>query len=126
MTYKLLVSGGREFDDVDFIVEHLSNIHISKNITTVVTGKAKGVDTIAELWADELDIKIESYPITDSDWKKYGRGAGMRRNEEMLVKEDPDGVFCFPGGNGTEDMFNRAHNAGIELWCLPILLFPHC
>lgn len=123
MTYKLLVSGGRDFDDVDFIVENLSNIHLSKNITTVVTGGARGVDTIAELWADELDITVESYPLTDADWKKFGRSAGIRRNGDMLDKENPDGVFCFPGGNGTEDMFNRAHNAGLEVWKSEKILF---
>lgn len=124
MTYKLLVSGGRDFDDVDFIVEHLSNLHLSKKITTLVNGGAKGVDTIARMWAEEVGgIEIKNYPVTDSDWKRLGKSAGIQRNSEMLEKEKPDGVFCFPGGKGTEDMFNRAYHNNIELWKSEKVLF---
>jgi len=117
MTYKLLVSGGRDFDDVDFIVDYLMRIHKSKNITTIISGGARGVDTIAEYWADELGIEKDIYEVTDSEWNKFGKRAGILRNKRMLDEAEPDGVFCFPGGNGTANMYEICHDIPwLEVW----------
>ncbi len=117
MAYKLLVSGGRDFNDVDFIVDYLMRVHKSKKITTVIAGGARGVDTIAEMWADELGIETDIFEVTDADWKKYGKRAGILRNKIMFEESKPDGVFCFPGGNGTANMYEISHDVSqLEVW----------
>ncbi len=123
-SYTLLISGGRDFFDVEFMIEKLGHIHDAYNITTVVTGGARGVDEIGELWAKEMGITVDSYPITNEDWNLHGKKAGMLRNQEMLEKSSPDGVVCFPGGRGTEDMFRRADGVPwIDVWKSEKVLF---
>lgn len=49
---------------------------IAGQITTVISGKARGVDTLGERWAAANKISVERFP---ADWS-LGRGAGFRRN----------------------------------------------
>ena len=42
-----------------------------------------------------------------AEWRKYGRSAGYRRNQQMLDEGNPDLVVAFPGGPGTQNMVIR-------------------
>ena len=122
--YVLLVSGGRDFDDIEFIIDKLDKIHIAFNITLLVNGGARGVDEISSLWATEMSIPFTEYTITNKDWDRLGKKAGILRNQEMLEKAKPDGVICFPGGRGTEDMFRRASQVPwLDVWKSEKILF---
>ena len=74
-------------------------------VPTIVQGGAKGADFLAKVYCHEYGFKCIEYP---ADWKKYGKGAGHIRNQQMLDKENPDIVIAFQGGRGTEDMIKRA------------------
>lgn len=113
---RLLVCGGRDFQDVEFAITILDGIHKSKQVTTLIAGGARGADTIAEAWADELGIEKEIYPITNEDWRTYGKRAGILRNEQMLNEGKPDGVMAFPGGRGTAHMVKISDLPHIEAW----------
>lgn len=114
---KLLVCGGRDFDDVEFIVTHLTRLHTFRPVAKLIHGACRGADTIAGLWAEEMEVPIRSCP---ADWKIHGRKAGMIRNQQMLDEERPDVVFAFPGGNGTADMVTRSlksvHEVFVSNW----------
>lgn len=124
MSYTLLISGGRDFYDVEFMVEKLGKIHDAYTVTKVVSGGAKGVDTIGALWAEELGIELEEFK---PDWDTHGKQAGILRNQDMLDRGKPDGVICFPGGRGTEDMFQRAEKESkkrlLDVWKIEKVLF---
>ena len=124
MSYTLLISGGRDFNDVEFMIDRLGTIHESLTITKVVTGGARGADEIGMLWAEEMGIEVATY---EPDWDKHGKAAGNIRNQEMLDQEDPDGVICFPGGRGTDDMFRRADELSrqrrLDVWRIERVLF---
>ena len=62
-------------------------------ITEVVSGKARGVDTMGEQWAKENNIPIKEFP---ADWKKWGHSAGPRRNTEMA--EYAESLICVWNG----------------------------
>ena len=109
---KLLVSGGRDFCDVEYIVSKLSKLHSICPISKVVAGGARGVDTIAVHWAELMDIPFTVY---EAQWSTLGRKAGPVRNIEMLQMESPDLVMAFPGGVGTAHMVESARNAWVEL-----------
>ena len=49
--------------------------------TEIISGHARGVDTIGEEIADELGIDLVIFP---ANWKKYGKAAGYRRNQKMV------------------------------------------
>ena len=114
---RLLVSGGREFDDVEFIVTHLTRLHKARSITELVHGAARGVDTICAMWAEEVGVTPIPVP---AEWRddggRFDRGAGHERNQRMLDEYHPDALFAFPGGGGTADMVERAEKVLPEVW----------
>jgi hypothetical protein len=108
---RVIVCGGRDFDDRARVFEALDAIHAARPITRVVHGAARGADALAGEWADAHDIAVEAAP---ADWKRYGRGAGPKRNQEM-ADAGADLCVAFPGGTGTADMCRRAAATGIKV-----------
>lgn len=80
--------------------------------TTVVSGAARGVDSIAKSAADERGLPCVEFP---ADWSK-GRGAGFARN--TVVVENCDAVIAFWDGasRGTLDTARKAVAAGKPVW----------
>lgn len=120
---RLLVSGGRDFHDVEFIVYHLERVHAMRPVECLIAGGAKGVDTYCELWANELGIKVDVYP---ADWDQYRKAAGHIRNVEMFDKSDPDMAMVFPGQRGTKHMLDtiiEADCSWVSLWVSERVLF---
>jgi len=78
----------------------------------VVTGGAKGADSMAEKWAIENNLAIK---IFKPDWLKYGKAAGPLRNQQIV--ENSTHVIAFPSksGKGTQDTIIRAKKLGIEI-----------
>lgn len=65
-------------------------------VDRLAQGGARGADTFAaEIWI-ELNGDLGNY---DADWHPngiYDRGAGHRRNREMLAAEQPDILLAYP------------------------------
>lgn len=110
---RVLVCGGRDYKDRDAVLRALDRVHIDKGITLLIRGGARGADTLAEQWAESLEIDIERYP---ANWSKDGNAAGPIRNARMLTEGKPDLVVAFPGGRGTADMIRQAEAAGVPVW----------
>lgn len=112
----VLICGGRDFDDVDFIWTELTKLHLEKGpFTEIVHGGCRGVDTIAEDWAKTNDLSISSFPINKEVWKRLGPKAGPMRNSRMLRVGRPDLVIAFPGDICTADMVRKSKKAGVEV-----------
>ena len=108
---KILVCGGRDYNKKEVVYNVLDLMY--DNIQCIVHGGARGVDSLAQTWAEERGVKTLVFP---ADWEKYGKSAGPIRNKQML-DENPDlmGVLAFPGGNGTKNMINLAVNRNISV-----------
>lgn len=118
---RVLVCGGREFDDWDVLNYTLYEIFDSglrdlNDPFIIIQGGAKGADFLARVWgkyrAIEFPVEVVEYP---ADWKTHGKAAGGIRNQQMLDEGKPDLVVAFPGGVGTADMVLRAKKAGVEV-----------
>jgi hypothetical protein len=110
---KVLVCGGRDFNDVARLRECLDAFHVHLGpITVLIHGAAKGADSLAGDWARSKSIEERAYP---ADWKKHGRKAGPLRNQQMLDAEKPDLVMAFPGGRGTAHMVRIAQEQGFRV-----------
>jgi hypothetical protein len=84
--------------------------------TTVINGGCKGVDMIADYYANKRGLKVIR---VDAEWKKHGRAAGPIRNKKMLDL-DPDLVVLFHndlvnGGKGTRNMRDIALKKGVDV-----------
>jgi hypothetical protein len=109
---RVLVCGGRNFNDREFIRKKLDALHEEFSFSFVITGGAYGADTEGFLWAKEKGIKTYIY---QAEWSRYGLSAGYVRNRKMLEEGKPDIVICFPGGSGTANMKLLALKAGVKV-----------
>jgi hypothetical protein len=73
----------------------------------IVSGNARGVDRAGEEWAASVGLPIKRFPITQQDWRTYGKSAGPRRNEEMAKYADALLAFHDGVSRGTLDMIDR-------------------
>lgn len=101
---RVLVCGGRDYDDKETIYDVLDALHTDIGIICIISGAARGADTLAINWAEDRAIPLHKYP---ANWDKYGKQAGALRNQQMLDEGKPDMVIAFPGGKGTADMVMR-------------------
>lgn len=108
----ICVTGGRDFNDQLFVYNVLDVIHSIENITLLVHGAARGVDTLAARWATKNCI-IHTDKKYVAEWEKFGKAAGAIRNAKMLKSEAIELLVKFPGGNGTANCFNLANKIGI-------------
>jgi hypothetical protein len=120
---RVLVCGGRDFTDKDFIEGVLHYILIKNGRDEpphpdavkrliIITGAARGVDTIAYTWAVGLGAQGKLYP---AKWELHVRQAGPIQNVQMLEEGKPELVIAFPGGSRTANMVQNAKAAGIEV-----------
>lgn len=105
---RVLICGDRNFSDKSLLDYTLAKF----DITEVVEGEARGADTMAREWAEEHNIPVLKFP---ADWDKYGKGAGIIRNLQMLNEGKPDYVIAFlsPKSVGTANMINQTKSAGL-------------
>lgn len=121
---RVLVCGGRDFNDWEYFRDEMEKIALDRfprtepdeygnylYAVTIIHGAARGADTLAGQWAVINWCPFEEYP---ADWKTYGKRAGYLRNKQMLEEGRPDLVIAFPGGKGTANMVKLAEEAGIE------------
>jgi len=109
---KVLVCGGRRYNDALTLGSWLGGIQRDHGITEIIEGGASGADFLAREYAIFQKIPHRTFP---ADWNKMGRKAGPIRNRRMLEEGKPDLVVAFPGGNGTANMVEQARAAGIRV-----------
>jgi len=98
---KVVVTGGRDFDDKDFAWSVIQRIAESRGISLLGHGDATGLDTLAKECCNQMHIPTQAFPVTRADWREHGKRAGPRRNKAMLLEVKPECVIAFPGGRGT-------------------------
>ena len=112
----IAIVGGRDFSDYTLLKESiLSYISIYGVPDNIVSGCAKGADTLAAQFAAEMDIPLL---VFKPDYQKYGRGATLVRNTQII--ENADVVFAFWDGQskGTKDSITKAKKLQKELYII--------
>lgn len=104
----VLVCGGRDFNDYDLLKSELDQCLPD----VIISGACRGADTLAIKWAIENNVSYISCP---AEWEKYGRIAGIKRNQYMLDTHKPDLVIAFDGGNGTRHMISIARKSNVPV-----------
>lgn len=101
----LAVVGSRGFSNYNLLKRELDNLRISK----IISGGARGADSLAEVYARKNEIEVKIFP---ADWNKHGRRAGYLRNKEIV--EECDYLIAFWDGNsrGTAHSIELARAQG--------------
>ena len=100
--YKVIVAGSRTILNEQFVYEWL-DLLINPNSTKIVSGGAKGPDSLALRYAK--DNKIE-WALLLADWDKYKNSAGIMRNKEMGDYADALIAFWDGKSRGTKHMID--------------------
>ena len=110
---RVLVTGGRDYRGRWVVFDVLDALHRGPEgpITVIVSGGARGADSLGEDWAATRGVRVEVHPAR---WDLHGRRAGPIRNAEMLDTR-PDVVVAFPGGRGTADCVAGAERRGLRV-----------
>lgn len=113
---KVLICGGRDFNDADRAWSVLDHYHRQHRFSFVIHGAAPGADSLAGEWAEIRGIDQRAFPAR---WSLFGRAAGPKRNAQMLAEGKPDLVIAFPGERGTRNMIDQARAAGVPVIEVP-------
>ena len=117
MPKRVLICGGRNFTDYQFLSETLlRELAPWLPDVEIIQGAARGADMLAAKFAwHHCSVKSRFFPILDAEWEQLGKGAGHNRNARMLAQSGADLVIAFPGQGGTADMCAIAGKAGVEV-----------
>lgn len=80
---RVIIAGSRSITDMAQLQQAIFDS--GYDITEVVCGKARGVDSLGDVWAQGHHIPVKYFP---ANWEKFGKSAGYRRNEEMAHYAD--------------------------------------
>lgn len=113
---KIAVVGSRTWHERSVIEEVLDRaLERYGAELAIVSGGARGADSIGEDWARRNGVPIT---VHLPDWSRYGRSAGFRRNE--LIVRDADCVLAFQmaGSRGTQHSIDLARRSGtpVHVW----------
>lgn len=101
----LAVIGSRSWTHQDRLFAYLDHIHQkTKNLRLVSGACPSGADYIAELWAKKKGVPILLFP---ADWSQ-GKGAGFKRNLEIVKAADAVVAFWDGASKGTVDSIEKA------------------
>lgn len=109
--FKVIICGSREFIDFELLSRtcdyYLSQKLNSEEEVVIVSGCARGADTLGEKYAMSRGLRVMKFP---ADWSKYGKKAGFIRNEEMAKNGDACIAFLSREGKnvGTKMMISLA------------------
>lgn len=79
----------------------------------VVSGCAKGADTLGELWAKSQGVPIKRFP---ADWDKNGKAAGPLRNIEMACYAETLIALWDGKSKGTAHMIAEATKRKLKVY----------
>ena len=97
---KLLIVGSRSFTDYERMENEIFRQYSVDQIDAVISGGAKGADSLARLFAINHEIQfIEHLP----DWNRLGKKAGILRN--MTMVDEADEVIAFWDGESRGTAF---------------------
>ena len=111
-----LVVGSRSFSDYPLLRDRLDTLLKNQDRVVIVSGGAKGADSLAARYANERGFPFVEFP---ADWERYGRKAGYIRNRKMheyISKMAKRGCAAFWDGRspGTRQNFSLAEEYGNE------------
>jgi hypothetical protein len=115
---RVLVCGGRDYNNRDHVFNTLTQIDATRGpITCVIHGAATGADHEGMIWAQMMHEsgRVIAHAPFAADWRAHEKAAGPIRNRRMLDEGKPDVVLAFPGGRGTADIVRQARAAGVEV-----------
>jgi hypothetical protein len=108
ITTKVIIAGGREFDNYELLCNKCDNFLIDKINVEIVSGGAKGADRLGEKYAKERGYQLT---VKNADWRL--KGGGIIRNTQMAEYADEAIIFWDGISSGTAHMISECRRLGL-------------
>ena len=107
---RTIIAGSRDITNMYYLTEAMKTCPFS--ITTILSGTARGVDTLAIDYGKQQNIPVEKYP---ANWDLYGKSAGYKRN--VLMARHADALIALWDGQskGTKHMIDIANELNLSI-----------
>lgn len=113
---KIAIIGSRSFNDWNKFNEgvhsNMSNTELLSDTTTIISGGAKGTDSMAERFANATYLPIE---IILPDYDTKGKAATHIRNRQIVDKSDKVIAFWDGSSKGTKSVIEYARKLKKDL-----------
>lgn len=107
---KVIVAGSREITDYELVKKAIQDSGFQ--VTEIISGGARGVDSLGERYAKELNLPCE---VISADWDVYGKAAGYIRNEKMAKRGEALVAIWDGKSKGTRNMINIAQKNNLKM-----------
>lgn len=122
--FYLLIAGSRDYSNYDELSRVTDSLlrgcRERRRSITIVSGGARGADTLAEQYAKERGYKSFVIP---AEWDKYGRSAGYVRNKAMhecIATASGRACLCFWDRESVGTRYNfvlaRSYGTQLRVW----------
>lgn len=108
---KVVIGGTRTFNDYELLCCFADKCLLNqkdKDIT-IISGGCRGTDKLGERYAKDRGYNLE---VFNADWDRYGKKAGVLRNEEMVKNADYVIAFWDGVSPGTFNLLSLAKRYG--------------
>lgn len=109
---KVIIAGSRDFNDYELLKNKCDKILSQQSEIEIISGTAKGADTLGEKYAKEKGYVITKFP---ADWENKGNSAGYLRNEQMAKYADTLIAFWNGRSCGTKHMIDLAYQYKLKV-----------
>lgn len=109
---KTIIAGSRDGVTADDVANALMIPDRDWDITKVVSGTARGVDTFGEEWAARWNVPVIRMP---ANWDEHGKSAGYIRNMEMAAYADALVAIWDGKSKGTKHMIDCAKKMDLRV-----------
>lgn len=131
----IAIVGSREFSDYEYLKEQLcefifdikyegdsgkswSSVYYNRyDNVKIISGGARGADTLAEKFADEFSFEKV---IFKPDWNLYGKRAGFVRNAKIVDNCDVLFAFQINKSKGTQHSIDLAKEKNKEVYVFEV------
>ena len=110
---RVAVVGSRGFSDREKLFADLDRARGEWGDFEVVSGGARGADSLAEEWALARGLPVRVFP---ADWNRWGKSAGFRRNRTIVENAEVLIAFWDGESRGTANTIDIAREAGLPVF----------
>jgi hypothetical protein len=111
-TLRVIVCGGRDFNDKAMLSRVLWYVHERRGIAEVIYGGQRGAEQMANQWAFEMGIKrIE----VRAEWSRYARAKALAIRNRQMFELQPHGVIAFLGDRNSQAVEQLARELRVPI-----------
>jgi len=108
---RVIIAGSRGINNYDVVLAAIEESGF--DVTTVVSGGARGVDTLGERYAESKNIQVDTFL---PQWDLYGKSAGYIRNSTMAENAECLVAIWDGKSRGTKNMIETATRKNLKVY----------